>query len=350
MLSVTTLLKRDSFTLSIENLCMPMRGVTALYGHSGCGKSTLLRILAGVEPNATGRIIFGDQIWQSHDLFIAPQDRRVGVVFQDGALFPHMTVKQNLQFALDRARLPQSLMEVADRCRITHRLEARVPTLSGGEKQRVAIARALLSSPQLLLLDEPMSALDTVTKREILPFLEELKEDLSLPMIYITHSPQEVERLADRVVFLESGRITAVDTLKEALLRHDSPLFTDEGVSSVLMATVRDLRAGDGLSCLQPETTTCSLLLPQVSHAGRYRVRVMAKDVGISLVPPEQTSLLNILKVVIEQIDEGHASALITLSLGEQSLFAQISLRSLHQLGLQVGMPVYALIKAMALL
>lgn len=348
-LSIQTKLVRDNFTLEIPELTLPTTGVTALFGRSGSGKSTLLRVLAGLENKAVGRIQFNDQVWQDGKEFMPAQARGVGVVFQDGALFPHMTVRQNLQFALARAPRSQDLVEVARRCRIDHKLGAPVPTLSGGEKQRVAIARALLSSPELLLLDEPLSALDTATKKEILPFLEELKDSLNLPMIYVTHAPAEVERLADRVVFLQQGRVDKVETLAEALSRADSPLFADEGVSSVLLAQVETLQAGDGLSCLCPSGSQCQLWLPEVAHAGNYRVRIMAKDVGLSLSPPQDSSLLNVLKVTIERIEVNEQSALLTLRLGGQTLFAQISLRSLRQLRLSAGMQVYALIKAMAL-
>ncbi|HQR82029.1 MAG: molybdenum ABC transporter ATP-binding protein [Thiotrichales bacterium 12-47-6] len=348
-LSIQTKLVRDNFTLEIPELTLPTTGVTALFGRSGSGKSTLLRVLAGLENKAVGRIQFNDQVWQDGKEFMPAQARGVGVVFQDGALFPHMTVRQNLQFALARAPRSQDLVEVARRCRIDHKLGAPVPTLSGGEKQRVAIARALLSSPELLLLDEPLSALDTATKKEILPFLEELKDSLNLPMIYVTHAPAEVERLADRVVFLQQGRVDKVETLAEALSRADSPLFADEGASSVLLAQVETLQAGDGLSCLCPSGSQCQLWLPEVAHAGNYRVRIMAKDVGLSLSPPQDSSLLNVLKVTIERIEVNEQSALLTLRLGGQTLFAQISLRSLRQLRLSAGMQVYALIKAMAL-
>ncbi len=349
-LSIQSKLVRENFTLDISELTLPTTGVTALFGRSGSGKSTLLRVLAGLENKAVGRIQFNDQIWQDDKKFVLPQARNVGVIFQDGALFPHLTVRQNLQFALARAPRSQDLVEMATRCRIDHKLDAPVPTLSGGEKQRVAIARALMSAPQLLLLDEPLSALDTATKKEILPFLEELKDSLNLPMIYVTHAPAEVERLADRVVFLQQGRVEKVETLANALSRTDSPLFADEGASSVLMAQVATLQAGDGLSCLMPVSTQCALWLPQVSDTGNYRVRIMAKDVGISLSEPVNSSLLNVLNVTIERIELTEQSALLTLRLGDQTLFAQISLRSLRQLNLTVDMQVYALIKAMALI
>jgi molybdate transport system ATP-binding protein len=351
MLEIQTKLVRDNFTLDIAKLSLPTTGVTALFGRSGSGKSTLLRILAGLEQQASGKVQFNGQVWQDDRLFVPPQARSVGVIFQDGALFPHMTVRQNLQFSLSRAPVQQSLQEVAARCRIDHRLDAAVPTLSGGEKQRVAIARALLSSPQLLLLDEPLSALDTATKREILPFLEELKDNLGLPMIYVTHAPAEVERLADRVVFLREGRVDCVETLQQALSRANSPLFADEGASSVFMAQVDVLDAGDGLSRLRLDGTDCALWIPQVDHLGGFRVRVTAKDVGIGLTAPQDSSLLNVLKATIERIEpQDSMRVLLALRVGEQKLFAQISQRSLRQLAISEGMQVFALIKVVALI
>lgn len=343
-------LQRRDFSLSIPELTLPLEGVTALFGRSGSGKSTLFRVLAGLEPQATGDILFKEQVWQSAKYNLPVQQRGIGVIFQDGALFPHLTVRQNLAFALKRAPVAQDLQQIAEHCRIDHRLDAPVPTLSGGEKQRVAIARALLSAPQLLLLDEPLSALDTTTKKEILSFLETLKETINLPMIYITHAPVEVERLADRVVFMDNGRVSQVDDLQTALSRSDSPLFTDDGVSSLLLASVSDLHAGDGLSLLHVQQTDIALWLPALNQASaQVRVRIMAKDVGISLSQPVDSSWLNVLPAQLLAIETSTQAALLTLSLGEQHLFAQISLRSLRELNLVVGQPVFALVKAMAI-
>ncbi len=351
MLQIQTYLKRDHFILDIAKLEIPLQGVTALFGRSGSGKSTLLRILAGLEAQARGRVVFAEQVWQDDSHFLPPQQRGVGVVFQDGALFPHLTVRQNLAFALKRAPVQQLLLEVALRCRIDHKLDVPVPTLSGGEKQRVAIARALLSSPKLLLLDEPLSALDTATKREILPFLEELKNELSLPMLVITHAPAEVERLADRVVFLEAGRLDRVESLAQALSRPDSPLFADEGASSVLMANMEQVDDGDGLSKLAL-LGGAYLYVPKVEQAqnGLLRVRVLARDVGISLSAAKDSSLLNAMPAqVLSIVVQDATRVLVKLMVGDQPLFAQITQRSLRQLTLSEGMSVYALIKAMAL-
>lgn len=350
MLSISVVLQRPAFSLTIPELNLPMQGVSVLFGRSGCGKTTLLRILAGLEPQAVGQVRFGDELWQSSGCFVPPQQRNVGVIFQDGALFPHLTVRQNLQFALLRASHKQDLLDVAQRCCIDHRLDAAVPTLSGGEKQRVAIARALLSSPKLLLLDEPLSALDVATKQEILLFLETLKHELGLPMIYVTHAPAEVVRLADRVVFLNNGQLEGVDTLQQALSRVDSPLFTDEGVSSVLLAEVVQQQAGDGLSCLRLNDSQYMLWLPEITQQQTVRVRVMAKDVSLGLTDRTDSSVLNILPVLVEHIQLEQHYALLTLSLAGQTLFAQISLRSLRQLSLSTGVRVYAMIKAMSLL
>jgi molybdate transport system ATP-binding protein len=196
-----------------------------------------------------------------------------------------------------------------------------------------------------------LSALDTATKKEILPFLEELKSELGLPMIVVTHAPAEVERLADRVVFLRDGQVDCVETLQQALARADSPLFADEGASSVLMAQVDVLDAGDGLSRLRLDGTDCALWIPKVDHLGGFRVRVMAKDVGIGLTAPQDSSLLNVLKATIERIElQDTMRVLLALRIGEQKLFAQISQRSLRQLALSEGIQVFALIKAVALI
>lgn len=353
MLQLDVRLVRPGFTLSVSSLALPMQGVTALFGRSGSGKSTLLRVLAGLEPAVTGRVQVGEVCWQDAGVFVPPQARGVGVVFQEGALFPHMTVRQNLQFALARAPRMQSLSEVAERCRIDHKLDVPVPALSGGERQRVAIARALLSAPQLLLLDEPLSALDTATKREILPFLEELKRELGLPMIYVTHAPAEVERLADRVALMEAGRLTEVLPLADALSDPASPLFADEGVSSVLSASVAQVQAGDGLSQLLLAGDGAQMVwVPQL--AGRdgdgLRLRVLARDVGLALSAPVDSSLLNVLPARVEQLTvQDDTRVLVALSVAGQGLFAQITQRSARQMGLAPGMLVYALVKAVAL-
>jgi molybdate transport system ATP-binding protein len=206
-LSVSLNLKRPDFELHLKEKGIPLHGVTALMGRSGSGKSTLLRFIAGIEPESEGRLQWGDEVW--HDgqhRKVPPQDRHLGMVFQDAALFPHLSVRGNLEFAQRFAPARLNLEEVARRCRIGHRLDFSSRRLSGGEKQRVAIARALLSAPRMLLLDEPLSSLDEATRSEVLEFLLELKRDLHLPMIYVTHSRTEASLLADRVFEIREGR------------------------------------------------------------------------------------------------------------------------------------------------
>jgi molybdate transport system ATP-binding protein len=227
MLEISLQVGYADFQLQIDHLEIPTQGVTALFGRSGCGKSTLLRCLAGLEDKVTGRICFDGRTWLSEQVSLPTAARNVGYVFQQGALFPHLTVRENLAFARDRAPQDLGLERIAEACQIAHRLEARIATLSGGEKQRVAIARTLLSAPDLLLLDEPLSALDSQTKAEILPFLQTLKTQLNLPIILVSHAPDEVLRLADRVVLMEAGRVTAHLTRDQAFALENSPLLLD---------------------------------------------------------------------------------------------------------------------------
>jgi molybdate transport system ATP-binding protein len=233
MIELNLTVRFAAFTLQVEDLKIPSQGVTALYGRSGCGKSTLLRCLAGLEEQALGRIVFKGQAWLDAQKRLPTAARNVGYVFQQGALFPHLSVRENLAFARDRAPQDLGLERIAEACQIAHRLEASVATLSGGEKQRVAIARALLSAPDLLLLDEPLSALDSETKWEVLAFLEQLKGQLNIPMILVSHAPEEVIRLADQVVFMEAGKVVSQETISQALGRSDSPFFAGRPAYSV---------------------------------------------------------------------------------------------------------------------
>ena len=226
-LAVEAQLRRGTFTLDVA-MDLPLEGVTALFGRSGCGKTTLLRVIAGLERPAGGMVRFGREVWQAQRRFAPLHRRRVGLVFQEHSLLPHLSARENLLYGyqrtprvLRRLHLPEvtSMLEIGDL------LERPIDRLSGGERQRVSLGRALLSNPQLLLLDEPLSALDSQTKREIMPFLSRLGAEAGVPIVMVTHAAEEVERLADRVVFMHDGRIERIESLHEALARADSPLF-----------------------------------------------------------------------------------------------------------------------------
>lgn len=343
------------FALQVD-LQLPAQGITALFGPSGSGKTTLLRCIAGLERKANGMLRVQDEIWQEGANFLPAHRRPLGYVFQEASLFPHLSVRRNLEYGLKR--IPQAerkvkLEQAAEWLGLGNLIERSDPaSLSGGERQRIAIARALLSSPRLLLMDEPLSALDTQAKRDIIPFLERMVQQAGVPVVYVTHAPAEVERLADRVVFMRAGRAECIETLKQALSRPDSPLFSDEGCVSVIEGR-SGLPEHDGLTPFHVGEQCLWLGNPihAASNGRPQRLRILAKDVGIALAQPENTSLLNILPVTLQSIAivrEGHA--LLGLRLGDgQNLFAEITAWSRDRLALREGLVVYAMIKSVAL-
>ncbi|MBF6057594.1 molybdenum ABC transporter ATP-binding protein [Thiomicrorhabdus sp. HH1] len=345
-------LELGNFKLESGEFNLPMQGVTVLFGRSGSGKSTLLRAISGLDKNTRGELSFGDELWQRGKKSLATQKRHIGFVFQDAALFPHMTVRQNLLYGVKR--LPKGIEaadfdEIVGRVGIADKLDRGVNFLSGGEKQRVAIARALLLRPQILCMDEPLSALDWRSKAEMLTLIEELVAAYQIPVLYITHAPAEVERLAQNIVFMKAGRIERVESLQEALSRADSPLFDDEGAVSVLQGRIESEERG-----LHPVVFGENRLwLSEASTADKktVRVRVLAKDVSLSLSDPEHLSIINHLSAkILELIPEKKHRMLVRLQLNDgQKLFAEITQFSAERLGLEVGQELFALIKSVAL-
>jgi molybdate transport system ATP-binding protein len=354
ILAVAARLQREGFTLEVD-LELPLDGVTSLFGRSGCGKTTLLRVVAGLERVPGAEVRFGDQTWQSGRRFLPLHRRRIGMVFQEPSLLAHLSVRDNLLYGyrrtppeLRRLHLP----EVAELLGIGELLERPIDRLSGGQRQRVALGRALLTSPQLLLLDEPLAALDTQTKREILPFLSRMASAASVPILLVTHAPDEVERLADRVVFMREGRIEAVESLREALARADSPLFIDEGAVSVLEGSLGPVDAR-GLCAFGPEDAR--LWLPggePRNGAHPVRVRIRARDVSLALDDPQRISIRNHLPVRIEAIERMPAgSCLARCRMADgQRLLAEVTPWAVEQLGLRPGLEAHALIKSVALM
>lgn len=353
VLQIKACLQRGDFVLDIDTQ-WPVAGVTALFGRSGCGKTTLLRIIAGLEKVSAAQVHFAEAAWQTQTTFLPVERRRVGLVFQEASLLPHLSVTGNLLYGYKRT--PESSRRVQPETVISmlgleNLLDRRVDQLSGGQAQRVALGRALLSSPQLLLLDEPLAALDTQTKREIMPFLSRLARESGVPIVLITHSPEEVQRLADRVVFMRDGVIDDICDLQQAMSKPDSPLFADEGPASVLHG---ELGAID-------ERGFCAFGVPQSrlyvqtaedACAGPIRLRVLARDVSIALHNPTGISIQNHLKVTINNLHALSAGrTLVTTSLQDgQTLLIEITTWSAQQLALVSGQEVYALIKSVALI
>jgi len=362
MITGSLQLDLGGFALDSGDFSIPLQGVTVLFGRSGSGKSTLLRAIAGLDKRTCGKLTVDDQAWQNGHKALPAQNRNIGFVFQDAALFPHLTVRQNLEYGIKRlpkTTRPGDFNDIVERIGITELLDRKVTYLSGGERQRVAIARALLMRPKLLCMDEPLSALDWRAKAELLTLIEEVIEQYQLPVLYITHAPAEVERLADRVVFMKSGKIELIETLQQALARPDSPLFDEQGAVSVLIGQPGLVQ--EGLQCIhinqaaeQVFTDNQPLLWinqNQVVQKPLVRVRILARDVSISLADPQNLSIINHLKVKIsELISQAEHRVLVRLLLADgQHLFAEITQTSAKRLNLQPGLEVFALIKTVAM-
>ena len=346
-------LRQGDFLLDSGPFAIEMSGVTALFGRSGSGKSTLLRAVTGLDKHTRGSLRFMGERWQDGAWCLPTQKRDIGFVFQDAALFPHLSVRGNLAYALKRAPSvgTAELEMLADRVGMAGKLDQDVLSLSGGERQRVAIARALLSRPRLLCMDEPLSALDWRAKGELLGLIDELAHEVGVPILYITHAPIEVERLASRVVFMAGGRIEKVETLREALARPDSPLFNEDGVASVLEGVLGEPDA-DGLTPFGNEQLRLRLTGSCVRRGMATRLRILARDVSLSFDDPSRISILNHLSVTIDRIfpaKDGRVIVACRLVDG-QPLLAEITEYSCRHLGLVPGDAVYALIKSVVLM
>jgi molybdate transport system ATP-binding protein len=347
------LLVWPGFTLDVD-LDLPARGVTALFGHSGSGKTTLLRCIAGLERAPHGRLVVNGEVWQDDSHWLPTHKRPLGYVFQEASLFPHLTVLGNLRYGLRRVTGTQRVnLDTAIELLGIGPLLARHPDhLSGGERQRVSIARALALSPRVLLMDEPLAALDLQRKQEILPYLERLHSELDIPVLYVSHAPDEVARLADHIVALEAGRALACGPLGDTLARLDLPIRLGEDAGVVLDAVVAERDAAWHLA--RVTFPGGSLWVRDGGHAlgQTVRVRILARDVSIALHPVSDTSILNCLPATVDQLapDDHPALMLLRLRLGESPLIARLTQRSAAELGLTPGDKVWVQIKAVALI
>jgi molybdate transport system ATP-binding protein len=331
-------------------------GVIALFGPSGSGKTTLLRCIAGLEPAARGALQVKDEVWQEGAKILPVYRRPLGYVFQEASLFPHLSVRQNLEYGLKRIPPEQRkvrLEQAVEWLGLDKLIERDSPAgLSGGERQRVAIARALLTSPRLLLMDEPLSALDTASKQDIMPYLERLHGELDIPVIYVSHSLDEVARLADQLVLMEQGRVVASGALNEMLGRLDLPTAHLGDAGAVIEADVAAQDEQYHLTRL--DFRGGSLWVGRVERpvGSTVRARVLARDVSIATAAPHGSSISNILTARIDEIrDEGADRVNLRLSVGSgQLLLSRITRRSRDQLGLAPGMEVYAQVKSVALI
>jgi molybdate transport system ATP-binding protein len=358
VISAELKLQRGDFSLDVA-LSLPAQGISAVFGPSGCGKTTLLRALAGLEP-AAGRVALNDEVWQddTRGLWVPTHQRAVGYVIQEAALFPHLNVRDNLRYGQRRASKGQTTTsdDSAELLGITPLLARRTSTLSGGERQRVAIARALASQPRLLLMDEPLAALDAARKADILPYLERLHHTLALPVVYVSHAMDEVTRLADHIVLMQGGRVQMAGPLMATLARADAVHGDDAGV--VLQGQVQ---ARDALwhlaQVLLPGGAALWLRDSGAAVGSLVRLRVLARDVSLATSAPRDSSIGNQLAATIHSITaEAHpALALVSVRLSSAApdvpapvLLARLSQRSIHSLQLAPGRAVWAQVKSVA--
>lgn len=346
------LLDWPGFSLDVD-LKLPGRGVTALFGHSGSGKTTLLRCIAGLERAPRGQLAIDGAVWQDDGCWVPTHRRPIGYVFQEASLFAHLSVMGNLRYGMKRNVEAQrsSLDHAIELLGIRHLLDRKPDRLSGGERQRVGIARALAVSPRLLLMDEPLAALDLKRKQEILPYLERLRDELDIPMLYVSHSPDEVARLADYLVMLREGRVLACGPLTETLARLDLPIRQGEEAGAVLDAMVGAVDADWHL--VRMDFNGGSLWardhgLP-VGH--RVRVRILARDVSLAK-QPGKSSIQNVLRGHVDGIgdDEHPGLTLVRVKIGTAALLARLTKRAAAHLGITPGQELWVQVKSVALI
>jgi molybdate transport system ATP-binding protein len=344
-------LQRQSFNLQMD-VAIKMTGITAIYGPSGCGKTTLLRCLAGLEPSVKGTITVGDVLWQDDALIVPSHKRRIGYVFQKDTLFPHLTVSENLKYALSRSTYPKiSMPDCIQFTQISHLMNHRPFQLSGGERQKVSIARALLGSPQIMMMDEPMASLDWEGKRLLYPYLERLYSQFGIPIIYVTHDIEEIARLADDIVLMERGCVVKSGPTNAMLTRFDLSLSQSERAMSVLDTSVSHYDEKYQLTTVGFSGGNFYVTGDHSSSNGVVRVVIRAKDVSIAVGKEESSSILNRLSAVVDEITPvSLAQVLIRLKVGDVEIISRITKKSADNLSLKVGMKVIAQVKSVSVI
>ena len=347
-------LPRPDFRLQVD-LHLPAQGITVLFGASGSGKTTVLRCVAGLERAHDARVAIAGEVWQDDGarVFVPTHQRALGYVFQEASLFEHLDVMGNLRYGLKRVRAAQAdatLDAAIGLLGIGHLLRRRPDQLSGGERQRVGIARALATSPRVLLLDEPLAALDLARRKEILPWLERLRDELLIPMLYVTHSADELARLADHLVVLEQGHVKAAGPVQDVLASVEVPVVAGEDAGVLLRGQVQALDSPWALTCVGFPGGQLWLRDAGVPVGQEVRLRVLARDVSLATEEPRNTSIQNHVRALVESVaaDAHPSQVLVRLLCGESVLLARVTRRALHGLDLQPGRPVWALIKSVA--
>ncbi len=346
----------SDFTIELDEDIV-LSGITALFGPSGSGKSTILRVLAGLERGAKGRVVFNGTVWadSARGMFLPPHRRPVGLVFQDGRLFPHLSVAGNLRYAEMRSAEEQRTIgfdQVVDALDLSALLGREPGGLSGGEKQRVALGRTLLSQPGLLLLDEPLSALDVRRKGELLPFIEKVPDVFGIPAIFVSHAVDEVARLADQAIILVDGKVALRGELPEIFQQLDMHGFTGNfEAGAVVEARVNENDTEYQLTLLDLDGRKLQMpMVASLNKGDQVRLRIRARDVSLALSKPEHLSIRNCLPAVVEEVraEQDTAFAEVLVRVGQQALRARITRQSAVELELEPGAEVFALVKSVS--
>ena len=354
MLRVDVKKNRGSFSLDVH-FEMPTPGVVALFGRSGCGKSTLVHVISGLLAADAGQVVLDDVVLQdtARGVFVPPERRGIGYVFQDARLFPHLSVAANLRYGERRAagRRYVSIDTVAGLLDLGSLMSRRTHQLSGGERQRVAIGRALLSQPILLLLDEPLASLDAARRDEVLPYLELLRDQLSIPMVYVSHNFDEVLRLATDVVLMESGKVIAQGRLGEMSLNKGlRSIIGPEAVGAIVDGTVLGIDDASGLMRLKLGHGELKVQTFHAAVGANLRVQLLARDLIVATQPPQHLSVRNILGGVITAVSSDDAdSDLVAIDIGGVQIMARVTKAATRELALKAGLPAWALVKAVSL-
>ena len=335
---------------------VPARGVTALFGPSGCGKTSVLRGVAGLLHLKNGYCSIAGDVWQDARHFRPVHQRALGYVFQESSLFAHLSVRGNLLYGAPKQAKDHVIRfdDVVALLGLETFLDRAAATLSGGERQRVAIGRALLSQPKILLMDEPLSALDRLTKDEILPFLERLHESLAIPVLYVSHDMSEVERLADHLVLMSAGQVVASGALSDLQSDPALPLAASQEAAVSLDARVEAYDVEDGMAALAVAGGRFLVPSAPLPIGVPQRLRILAGDVSLALAEPNESTIVNVLRAKILSVQESGAHQMVAvLGLGEDGqgarLLSRVTARSWRLLGLGSGMSVFAQVKGAAL-
>ena len=354
-------MNRSAFKLDVD-LQLPGQGITSIFGPSGSGKTTLLRAVAGLEKNQQGRIQIGANVWQDtqQGIDLPTWQRPLGYVFQESSLLPHLSVTDNLHFGLKRAlkssgnaqtEVAKALQASIELLGIGNLLQRMPDQLSGGERQRVAIARAIAMQPQLLLMDEPLASLDAARRQEIFPWLSKLRDELKMPMLYVTHSAEEVTRLADHLVVLDQGQVKAQGPVSAVLTQVVNPVMVGEDAGALIAGHIGAFDAEWHLSRVDFEGGCIWMRDASLPVGKAVRIRILARDVSLATTEPQNTSIQNQLRCSIQSItaDAHPSQVMVVLKCGTEDVLARVTKRAADELGLQVGQSLWAQVKSVAL-